>query len=307
LSRFRDKGGKTRLVLCFDTLVPNYSVRYPMQGYVFDGTAEVQLAVLQRREDKWRSAWTGEVPLDRETVVRRGRDFRRRSGYVVRPVVERGVYQVASMLTLRDRDDRVVAVGVDNGISETVAGFTSGELDASDLLVAGSVAGMVREDEERRTEDGWVIFGPDPDKFDLVPRASRSFLQGDELAFYLEIYNIEEEDDLAIVDLNTTLETLRPDGEVRYAVTLSGAGSTLTRQGVDQWNVARSIGLQNIEPGLYNLVIEVLDRKAKKKLYRETYFEVVPPERLVEQYRWKDLEPPRAANVRANGKASTEG
>lgn len=299
LARFRDWDGRTRLVLSFDTLLPNYSVRFPLGGFRFDGTAKVETAVLNKAEnDLWKSTWITTVDLDSESLFSREREFRRRSGTATLTGVERGVYRVASLLRLRDQTGYTVAIAADNGEPIPVAGFGWRDLEASDLLLTASVKGVVQDEVERKVRDDLVVLGPDPSRFEVVPRANTRFFQGEDLAFYLEIYNLDHRDGISTADMETTLEKIRPDGTVEYAVAFAGTISNLTKYGIDQWNIGRTLGLGGLEPGEYNLLIKIWDRQARQRLERNALFTVVTPEEMVELYNWKRLEAPSARLVK---------
>ena len=179
-----------------------------------------------------------------------------------------------------------------NGEPIAVPGFGWRDLDASDLLLTASVEGLAQEDVERKIREGLVVYGPDPSRFEVVPRASNRFFPGEDLAFYLEVYNLDHRDGIATIDMKTTLEKLHPDGTVEYAVTSAGSTSSLTKYGIDQWNIGRTLGLGGLALGEYNLVIEIWDRQARKRLERTSLFNVVTPEEMIELYNWKQLDPP---------------
>jgi hypothetical protein len=293
LARFRDWDGRTRLIVSFDTLLPNYSIRFPLAGFRFEGSAAVEAAVLRKETDNlWKPTWVTTVDLDSETAFHLERDFMRRSGTAALTGVDRGVYRIASLLRLRDLEGRTVAIAADNGEPIAVPGFGWRDLDASDLLLTASVEGLAQEDVERKIREGLVVYGPDPSRFEVVPRASNRFFPGEDLAFYLEVYNLDHRDGIATIDMKTTLEKLHPDGTVEYAVTSAGSTSSLTKYGIDQWNIGRTLGLGGLALGEYNLVIEIWDRQARKRLERTSLFNVVTPEEMIELYNWKQLDPP---------------
>jgi hypothetical protein len=276
-------------------VVPNYSIRFPLQGYRYRGESTVETAIWRINDDRWRVGWKGTVPLDQETVLQFNREIRRRAGAGTFPGVARGVYRVTSFLRLRDPAGRVVYASVDNGTDEIVEGFGWDYLEASDLLLTSSLGGIVQMESERRLRESLVIYGPDPDQFEVLPRADRRFLPGENLAFYLEIYNLAQRQGMTSVDLATRLEKLGPDDEIEYSVTLTGLSSSLIRYGVHQWNVARSLGLGDLALGRYNLSVEVFDREGRQKLTRTEPFEIVAPDDIIDTYGWRDLERPAAS------------
>jgi hypothetical protein len=77
-----------------------------------------------------------------------------------------------------------------------------------------------------------------------------------------------------------------------YSVGLSGQAQTLTRPGVNQWNIARSFNLGGLGPGTYRLVVGVRDRNADEFIQRSLNFRVVQPRILVDLYNWAGLPPP---------------
>lgn len=296
-ARFRQLDGRTRLLVSFDTLVPNYSVRYPMQGFRYEGRSNVRSALLRKLPEQWIVAQTERTAMEEETSIHNEREFRRRAGWTDFVDVERDVYRLATLMNLRDQSDEVVAISVDNGEAFVVPGFGFEELEASDLLMTSSIAGMMQEDVEHEPKEGLIVYGPDPEQFEIVPRASRRFLQGEDLAFYLEIYNLDTRRGVASVDLKVILEKLDEAGEVEYSVTVSGASFSLIKYGVKQWNVVRSLGMNDLQPGKYRLVVDIHDRAASRRLTRSEDFEFVMPEDLIELYRWRQLPAPKMANL----------
>ena len=295
VARFRSPEGRTRVFLSFDTVLPNYSVRFPLQGVRYEGEVTVETALLRAiGADTWILQGERAIVLDREQVEIGVREFRRRSGQLVLDYLETGRYRLPSFLRLRDERSRTLHVGIENGFSFEVEGFGSDAIESSDILITSALEGIVQTEVEREITPGWVAYGPDPDAFDIWPRASRKFLVGEDLAYYLELYNLAQRQGVATVDIEVSLQKLDPEGEIEYEVILGESKDSLIKFGVRQWNIARSFGLGALEPGTYRLAIEAFDRVGRRKVQRQADFEVVLPDELMVYYRWARLPaPPR--------------
>jgi hypothetical protein len=292
ISRFREPGGKIRLILSYDTYLPEYSVRYPLQGLHYQGEARVRSAVYRAQGRRWQAGPRGEFILGHETEIEREWTFRRRSGIAEFPGLEAGTIRVASELRLRDTTGTTIAIAVDNGPAGKLDGFSDINLDASDLLLLSSLDGVSLLDEERQTGPGWLVSGPRLTIKTVHPRADRNLFAGETLPFYLEVYNIDTRAGVTEAELLTSLERLRTDGTTEYSVSIRGQGQTLTKRGVTQWNIIRSIGLANLGPGRYRLRAVVHDHQAGRRVERSVEFRVIDPTDLIRLYRWDQLEAP---------------
>ncbi len=292
VSRFRQLDGNTRLVVSFDTVLPNYNIRYPFQGFRYDGEAKVDCAIMEVVGPRFREQWSGNVELSQLRTTNQQHEFRRRSGQLVVTDVEAGSYQIATFLRLRDEEEQTLHVAIDNGSSFDVGGFLEDDFDASDLLVASDLEGIIQDDVERELAPGWVAFGPDPNLFNMVPRGSLDFLRGESFGYYLEIYNLDDREGVVNIELETRLAKIDGEGEIEYEISLRGANTNLIRFGVRQWNIARSIGLGELETGDYRFTIGAFDRIGSRKLERSVEFRVVEPADLIEKYRWRTLPKP---------------
>ncbi len=293
----RRPGGGIRLVFCYDTWLPEYSLRYPLQGLRFDGEARVRMALLRPQGSAlplWREE---EVLLDRETEVTREWPMRRRSGSQIVDIDGRGSHRLATQLVLRDVAGRVVAMSVDNGLEFSVDPFGERGLDASSLLLLNDLPDTLNHRQERWITPTCLASGPDLLHSGLTPRAERYFLEGEELAFYLEVYNLSRPQDVTDAELSVMVEHLDSRGEVDYSVGTRGPTMTLGRQGVGQWNIARSMGGVHFEPGKYRLRISVYDRQAERRVDRTVDFAVGTPDDLAERCGWDRLPlPPGVEN-----------
>lgn len=292
VSRFRQLDGNTRLVVSLDTVLPNYNIRYPFQGFRYDGEAKVDCAIMEVVGQRFREQWSGNVELTQLRTTNQQHEFRRTSGQLIVTDVEAGTYQIATFLRLRDEEEQTLHVAVDNGSSFEVGGFLEDDFDASDLLVASDLEGTIQNDVERELAPGWLAFGPDPGLFNMVPRGSLDFLRGESFGYYLEIYNLDDREGVVNVELDTRLAKIDGEGEIEYEISLRGANTNLIRFGVRQWNIARSIGLGELEPGNYRFTIGAFDRIGSRKLERSVEFRVVEPAELIEKYRWRTLPKP---------------
>ena len=295
VARFRLPEGRTRVFLSFDTVLPNYSVRYPLQGLRYEGEATVETALLRALgADGWILEEEGSLVLDREQTEIGVREFRRRSGQLVLDHLEPGSYRLPSFLRLRAESGRTLHLGIDNTLSFDVEGFGSDAIESSDILITSVLEGIVQEEVQREIAPGWVAYGPDPAAFDVWPRASRRFLVGENLAYYLELYNLAQRQGVATVDLEVSLQKLDREGEVEFEVILGESKDRIIKFGIRQWNIARSLGLGTLELGTYRLSIEAFDRVGRRKVRRDADFEVVSPEEMMAYYRWSSLpSPPR--------------
>ncbi|MFN8547093.1 MAG: hypothetical protein U0527_03760 [Candidatus Eisenbacteria bacterium] len=315
VSRFRDEEGGTELWIALDTELPNYAVRYPFQGLRYDGSAAVDLTLFReerardrrdpdaapdstrivRREGKrrWLAGPSRGFTLDREDVMRDNWEFRRRAAMTHLTQVAPGRVRVASLLTLRDARERVVALSADNGDTLTLRPFAPKDLDASDLMLLTSFGDSLPDQEERELRPGLTVYGTDLEQLNALPKASRLFLRGERIAYYFELYNLDLGGrDKPAVEFSTTIERLNDDGDPVYRVTFRGAGWRLDHRKVTQWNVARSLGVTDLEPGIYRLVVTVDAGSKSSALYRTAYFRVVESDDLVALYRWGELPRP---------------
>lgn len=292
---FRGPGGGTRLAFCYDTWLPEYSVRYPLQGFRFDGDARVRMAVLRSRGASpvlWKEA---DVVLDRETVVPGEWPLRRRSGVQVVDLQEAGDLRLATQLVLRDAGGRVVAMAVDNGRDFSVEPFSTKGLDASSLVLLAGLPDSLNHRQERAIAPDYLASGPDLWRSHLVPRAEQHFLPGEELAFYLEVYNLARTHETTDAELSVAVEHLLGNGDVDYSAGTGGPTMTLSRLGIRQWNIARSLGAIRFDPGLYRLRINVYDRQAKHRVERTAEFSIGTTADLVARCGWDNLPLPLAA------------
>jgi len=292
VSRFRQYDGRTRLLVAFDTHLPNYSVRYPFQGLRFEGDAHVRAALYRRHGRTLIDFKEIVTVLGNESVQMREWEFRRRSSAVQIPDLSDGPVRLASMLTLRDREERIAGIAVDNGEYARLEGFGWDELQASDLLLLEEMEHDAPDLEERIIRPGLVVHGPDLDDQSFRPRASRVYLPGESISFYVEAYNLDTRMGVAEVELQTSLERLRPDGRPEYSVTIRGLSQTMVRFGINQWNVARSMGIGHLEPGLYRLRVAFFDRRASRRVERFAQFRLLSPQEMADFYRWSELKLP---------------
>ena len=291
----RRPGGGVRLLFCFDTWLPEYSVRYPLQGFRFDGEARVRTAVFRSRGTSpslWRE---GDIVLDYESAVPGEWPLRRRSGVQVLEVDGPVALRLATELVLRDAAGRVVAMAVDNGREFSVEPFSDRGLDASSLVLLAGLPDTLDHRQERQTASDCLVSGPDLWGSHLVPRAEQNFLPGEELAFYVEVYNLSRDHDATDAELSVSVEHLAKSGAIDYSVGAGGPTMTLSRPGVGQWNIARSLGRMSLDPGMYRLRINVCDRRAERRVERTAEFRIETTADLVERCGWNHLLLPEGA------------
>ncbi len=312
-TRFRDPTGGTKLYVAIDTQLPDYALRYPMQGIRFSGSASIDLTLYreERRGEKasrrdstaavrlegkrqWISGARQSLVLRDEDRMRQSWEFRRRAGMAHVGRLPAGRLRVASMLSLVDDRGRVVALGADNGDTLTLRDFSEGALDASDLMLLTTLGDSLGDETERTPAPGIVVYGYDLADLRPLPKGGRLFLRGERIAYYLELYNLElASRDRPAVEFSTAIERLSEDGEPEYRVTFRGEGWRLDKEQVTQWNIARSLGVTDLDPGLYRLIVTVDAGKREMALYRAAYFRVVEPDDLAALYRWSELPLPR--------------
>jgi len=295
VARLRHPDGRIRLLLVYDTYLPEYSFRFPLQGLRFEGDGRVRTALWRTRGRSWVVASQHETRLQSETVVPGDYTLRRRAGWSLIDGLDPGPMRLASRLVLRDRQERIVGYAAQNGQEEPLLKFSDRALDASDLVLVGSFGEEPPPAADVEPVPGWKIHGPELIASGLEPRAARLFLPGEKIAYYLEVYNLDVRDGVADVEVSTTLERLRDDGEPDYSVTTSGLSQSLIRYGVRQWNVLRDLGLTDLPTGLYRLRIGVFDRKASRTLERTAVFWVAQPQEIAALYRWDRLKAPDPA------------
>lgn len=301
VARFRAGDGRARLCLSYDTYMPDYSVRFPLQGLRFDGEAQVDFTLYREtpitRADGTRTGMLSEARttrallLEHELELKREWTFRRRAAFAHLDDVDTGLVRVASLLSLRDADQRVIAMAVDNGDTLRVPNFGANGLDASDLFLMSSLPDSLPEETEQLVEGG-RRYGYDLDRLRFVPRAGRLFLPEESLAFYFEVYGFGLANGRPRVRFSTSLERLFEDGELDYRVTLRAVSQSLNRPGIRQWNVARSFGFGDIGEGRYRLVVEVEDEVSGNTVTRASEFRVVGARELAALYRWNEFPAP---------------
>lgn len=310
-ARFRDPSGGTRLWLSFDTVLPDYALRYPLQGVRFEGGAAVDLtlyreqrgapsgaidsAAVVRRDGRrvWVSGPSRGLALASESTFERTWNFKRRAGLISLERLAPGRVRLASLFSLRQTDGRIIGLGVDNGDTLMLRGFDPERIDASDLLLLTALPVELPEESERTLTPSIITYGAGLDELKVTPRASRLFLNGEPIAYYFEVYNLDIAGrDRPGIEFSNSLERIDEDGEVEYRVGVRGAASRLERPKVTQWNIARSLGFGDLAPGVYRLVVEVGAAGKETVLRRAAYFRVVEPEDLVALYRWRELPRP---------------
>ncbi len=293
-ARLRQADGGIRILLAYDTFLPEYAVRYPMQGLRYEGVARARTALYRAQS---RSSWIvtseAETVLDRETITPLEYTFRRRAGWSVLDDLEPGTVRLASSLALRDTTGEIVAFAVQNGEPMQLQGFGKDRLDASDLILLAPLPDSLPESGDRVLRPGLVVHGPDLFAGAFQPRASRYFLPGEQLAYFLEVYNLDTRQGVTEVELMTSLERLDENGMTDYTVSMRGLSQTLIRFGVNQWNLVRSMGLSGLESGSYRLRVTVFDRRARQRMERRAEFRLAEPRELVDLYGWDRLERPR--------------
>lgn len=351
ITRFRAPEGGVRLLVSFDTCLPDYSVRYPLQGLRFEGDAEVATVLygfesarrMQRSEpiarrtgprtggaatpetnpnansapgtlalppaatpptQPWRVLDEADLLLAEEVRLPGGRELRRRSALFEFAAIDSGVVRVASRLLLRREIDtdgdgdadgeagvtKIVGIGVDNGQPFSIRGFSADTLDASDLLLASSIQVHQEEERDRTLPSGVIVNGPELRDLAPVARAGEFFLPGEEIAYYLELYNVEPRAAGPSVEVSTALERLDDRGVVDYRVTLRTGPQRLRNSRATQWNLVRQVGFGDLEPGRYRLAVRLVEPASGRHFSRSAEFVVVSPEDVVEYYRWRDLE-----------------
>jgi len=292
-ARLRRPDGGIRLLLAYDTFLPEYSVRYPMQGLRYEGVVDARTAVYRAQSrSHWPVVAEARTLLDHESATALEYTFRRRAGWSLIDRVEAGNVRLASSLTLRDTTGAIVAFAVQNGEPALLSPFEEDRLDASDLILLAPLPDSLPESRDRVLRPGLVAHGPNLFDGSFEPRASRLFLPGEELAYFLEVYNLDTRQGVTEVELMTSLERLDDAGLTEYTVSMRGLSQTLIRFGVNQWNLVRSMGLSGLEPGRYRLRVTVFDRRASQRLERRAEFRLTEPQDLVEWYGWDRLARP---------------
>lgn len=285
-ARLRRPDGGVRILLCQDTWMPEYSVRFPLQGLRFLGEARVQTALFRPMDGSFRLLREQETLLDRESVVPLKWTLRRRAGVQVLDLDEPGPLRLASQLVLRDTTGLVVAMTVENGRELHTEPFAKDALDASSLVLLSALPDSIDDKPEWEIAPGRLVHGPDIMRSGLTPRAERHFLPGEEFAYYLEVYNLGQRRGVTDAEMAVIVEHLDADGEMDFSVGMRGPTQSLIRYGITQWNITRSLGLGNFEPGPYRLRIEVLDRKADQRIVRTADFRIGTVEEMVGRHGW---------------------
>ncbi len=291
-ARFREADGRLGLTACFDTYIPDYTVRYPLNGIQFDGDVRVLGALYRETRERWSPVHEFEVELLHETTLPHRRRLVRRSGGITIPGLAPGAGRVGAQMTLREPSGEIVALGVDNGRREALPHVGFDDLAVSDLLMVESFDDLPPAAGARRLGESVVAYGPDRVTARATPRACPLFVRDEALTFYLEAYNLARRDGRTLTEVALTLERIDEQGDVDYAVVLTGMDQMLQQHDVNQWNILRSIDLGGLEPGPYRFRATVIDHHGDAERERALAFTVIEPENLVEIYGWADLELP---------------
>jgi hypothetical protein len=284
--------GGTRMIFSFDTWLPEYSVRYPLQGLRFDGEVRVKLALFRPRGSTPALVQQKELVLAGETTVEAEWPLRRRSGMQVVDLGDDGAYRLATELDLRTSGGRMVAMSVDNGRLFSVESFSEKELDASSLVFLDGLPDSLDHRQVREIGPGHFASGPDLVRSHLSPRADHFLLRGEELAFYLEAYNLTMKQESIDAELLVVVEHLDANGAVDYSVGTQGPTMTLVGHRLNQWNIARSLGSLSLDPGNYRLRVNVYDQLAERRVERTAEFRIGTSSELVERCGWDRLASP---------------
>ncbi len=292
VAHFREHDGGLALAICFDTYLPDYAVRYPLSGLQFAGTIDMRAAVYRATERGWTLDREFSVALAHETFLPARRRLVRRSGTFHLEDVEWGVLRLAAQELLRDREGRLLAIGVDNGQPLAPEVVSPDTLALSDLFPVESFAESPPAETLLRLGHSVHAYGNHLRKEGLVGRACPLYLPQESFTFYLEAYHLASRDGRTLAELAMALERIGPEGKQEYAIEISGRDQVLRQPNVSEWHIVRSIGLGNLEPGPYRVRATVTDHNADARSERVAEFEVVDPESLVTFYGWRELELP---------------
>ncbi len=291
-ARFRDPDGNTSLEVCFDTYVPDYSVRHPLSGLRFAGSIDVRACLYTDEGTGWTPRGEFALGLERETVPTARPTFARRSGTAHLASVSAGGARIASELLVRDAAGRLLVIGVENDLFHAPAARNRGEFALSDLMPIEAFAGGPPDESERNLGAAGVAYGTHLRDLGLIARACPFYLPEETFTFYLEAYGLARRNGRAMAELVLTIERLTELGEREYAIEISGRDQVLQREQVNEWHIARSLGLSTLRPGPHRLRAAVTDHQTGKTLSAAVEFRVVEPEDLVDFYGWRDLELP---------------
>ncbi len=144
--------------------------------------------------------------------------------------------------------------------------FIGAEITTSSLIVADLV-----ESSKSRTGRGQFVIGATK----VRPNVSRIFRSNQNLGVYLQVYNVQ-------IDQTT----LQPAVDVEYVITRKGKevlrlkedggnGITDLTGYARQVTLGRTFPLKDLEPGNYEVSVEVTDRVARTKRTPKTYFSII--------------------------------
>ena len=197
--------------------------------------------------------------------------------------------RVASLLTLRDRSGRIVAAAADNGNEGSLEDYHGKGLQASDLLLLSSIGEGPLKETDQVLAPGVTAYGAKLSDPALQPRAGTWLLPGENLAFYVEVYNLGLVKGYTDAELLTSVEKLKEDGTLDYAFSLSGQAQTLKHEAVNQWNIVRSFGLGGLASGHYRLIVDVRDDTDNDLVQRNVDFRIVDWDDLINLYGWRSI------------------
>jgi len=292
VAHFRDPDGSLALAVCFDTYLPDYAVRYPLSGLQFAGSIDMRAALYRLEEQGWMLDRELAISLDHEILLPERRRLVRRSGTAQLDHVAYGVLKLAAQELLRDREGRLLALGVDNGQPRPLEAPLPDSLALSDILPVESYVALPPAESAREMGHSVTAYGNHLRAEGLIGRACPFYLPQESFTFYLEVYQLGSRDGRTLAELVMALERLNPQGELEYAIEISGPDQVLQERGVREWHILRSIALGNLEPGPYRVRATVTDHNADARDERVAEFEVVDPESLVAFYGWQELELP---------------
>ncbi len=168
-------------------------------------------------------------------------------------------------LTLVIKDDHSQTVGT-RQVGLTLPGVEEGKLATSSVILARALQ-FVEEVPEQLTP---FLLGD----FKVVPNVSRTFNAGDDMGVYLQVYNARMDQTSQSADLEVEYRILR-EGRVVTSYLDPKRNSVLDYG--DRLLVLQAFRLRDLEPGQYQLEIELRDTIADTAISRHVDFSVLPP------------------------------
>lgn len=142
--------------------------------------------------------------------------------------------------------------------------FASDELAASTLILADKIEPVPAP----QIGLGPFVLG----SYKVRPRLSRQFSTGENLGLFLQLYNLQTDENVHKTDVQVTYQLLKNRDQIWAA---SESGDSIHQTG-EQVTLNRLIPLAAFAPGVYTLNVTILDRVSGQSISRQTDLQLTP-------------------------------